>query len=746
MAVLSFASLVGLSQAFSTASDILSLSGDAADYRMTASGSNLIVSNTGGQSVTLTGVSLAQFSSTNLLFSGSSSNLLVGDNTTATANDALAQAAGGVLDLVAAAGGNVNADNLIFGMGDGDYISVGSGNNVIYGGSGGVDSTDGSDTVVINGTGTTSGSNLMFGNAGNDTFLFTDPTAAGAASTIYGGLGADDIVTGAAGGSLSLIGGAGNDSINGAGATGAMTIYGGNGGIDTTDSGDLITGGLGNVTVYGNAGGDTLFFDDFSATGTQVFYAGLGDDTLGGDVGGGGSSGTLTLYGNAGADSLNATGHLGSVTVYGGNGVVDSTDGADSIVIGAGNSAHRATVYGNAGNDTVTSAASLAANESLTVYAGVGADVISVSGARSASSSLTVYGNAGNDSISVDDSTLTADATITVGGFELTDIFSVTLAGGDATDLTVTGLGASVSITNAAGNGNYTFSDYTGKFTATNFIVSGGSVLLSNYGASAASLTGTANNDQIITGLLGDSVTAGAGDDLITGGDGADSLSGGDDADTVTGGEGNDTVIGGDGANILTGNTGSDSITGGDDADSLTGSNGHDTLLGGLGVDTLTGGNENDTFQYAVAHLDAVDTNVDLITDAFTGQDNFDFTDLTLANLRGTGVSFASGGGTAAQALGANAGLYVASNAAAGFSEANIYAALSGIADDLAAGDMLYVMISNGTDARLVRITETANAGTLVAADDTLEFVARLSAVTHTTLATLVEGNFADFS
>lgn len=743
MAVFSFSSIVGTSTAFSATADVLSLTGDAANYRIATSGSNLIVSNSSNQSATLTGVALAQLTTTNMVFTGSS--LLVGDNTTATANDAVAQAASGTLDLVAAAGSNVNANNLIFGMGDGDYISVGSGNNVIYGGSGGVDTSDGSDTIVINGTGTTSGSNLIFGNAGNDTFLFTDPTASSSSSTVYGGLGADDFVMGAAAGSLSLLGGAGADTINGAGATGAMTIYGGNGGIDTTDSGDLIISGLGSATVYGNAGADTLYFDDFTS-GAQTFYAGLGDDTLSGDVGGSGSSSALTLYGNAGADRIDATSHLGSVTIYGGNSINDSADGSDSIFVGVGNASHQATVYANGGNDSITSAAALAAGETLTIYAGVGTDVISISGARSGTSSLTIYGNAGNDSISVNDSTLTADATTTVQGFELTDIFNVTMTGGDATSLVVTGLGSSVSINNTAGNGNYVFTDYTGKFTATNFVISDGSVFLSNVGASAGSLTGTANNDQIIAGSNGDTAAAGAGNDSVTGGDGADSLAGGDGADTITGGEGNDTIVGGDGANILSGGTGSDSIIGGTNADSITGGNGHDTLFGGLGIDTLTGGNENDTFQYAIAHLDAVDTNVDLITDAFTGQDSFDFSDLTVANLRGTGVTFASGSGTAAQSLGANVGLYVATNAAADFTEANIYAALSGIADDLLAADSLYVMISNGTDARLVRITETANAGTLVAVDDTLDFVARLSGVTTATMATLVEGHFADFA
>jgi Ca2+-binding RTX toxin-like protein len=276
--------------------------------------------------------------------------------------------------------------------------------------------------------------------------------------------------------------------------------------------------------------------------------------------------------------------------------------------------------------------------------------------------------------------------------------------------------------------------------------LSDGSVLLANASATAASMSGTANNDQIIAGTGGDTLSGLAGDDKITGGDGADSISGGDGADSVVAGEGNDTIDGGDGANTLSGGNSADSIIGGVDADSITGGNGNDTLEGDTGADTLTGGNENDTFAYAVATVDATDTNVDLITDAFTGSDKFDFTDLTNANLRGTGVTFASGSASGAQALGANVGLYVATNAAADFTEANIYAALAGIADDLAASDKFYVLISNGTDARLALITEAANAGTLVAVDDTLEFVTRLSGVTNAELADLVAGNFVDFS
>lgn len=747
MAVFSFTSLIGKSQAFNAAGDILSLTGDAAGFRIAAGADNsLIVSDSDGNSATLTGVSFAQLTSSNFLLSASTSKFFVGDNTTATTNDDVAQAIGGALDLVALASSALEANNLIYGLGGADYIAIGGGNNVIFGGSGGVDTTDGSDTIVFSGAGATSGSNLVYGNAGNDTFLFTDPTGAGKITTVYGGLGDDDFVTGAASGELHLFGNAGSDTINGSGASGAMTVFGGNGGVDTTDGADVIISGLGNADIYGNAGDDALSFDDFAAASTQHFYGGLGNDTLQGDIGGSGSLGTLELYGNAGLDTIDVTAHYGNVTVFGGNGTVDSTDGADSIFIGTGNGNHHATVFGNAGNDTITSAAALASSESLVIYAGVGTDVVNISGARAVGSTLTINGNEGNDTFSIDDSALTADATVTFGGFEATDKLQITLSGGDATTLVATGLGASVSFNNTAGNGNYVFTDYTGTFTSTNFVLSDGSVFLSNVGGKVGTLTGAAGNDQIIAGSNGDTASGNAGNDIITGGGGADNLTGGAGLDTIDGGEGNDTIDGGDDNDTLTGGNSADSIKGGLGDDSLSGGNGHDTLAGSAGIDTLTGGTENDTFQFAVAEVDAVDTNVDLVTDAFVGLDVFDFSDLSAAALRGDGTAFASGNGTSAQALGANVGLYVATNAAGGFTEANIYAALSGIADDLAASDSIYVMISNGTDARLVKITEAANPGTLVAADDTLEFVARLSGTTTATLATLVEGNFADFA
>lgn len=748
MAVFSFTSLIGKTQPFNApGGDVLTFAGDPTGLRLSAASStSLIVSDLAGNRATLTGVTLAQFTSSNFVFTGSGGTLLIGDNNSATHNDDVAQAASGPLDLIGNASPAIDANNLIYGLGGGDHIAVGGGNNVIFGGNGPTDTADGSDTFFIGGNGSTSGSNLIYGNAGNDTFLFLKPTGAGKFTTIYGGLGADDFLTGNAAGSLLLYGNAGADTINAAGSTGDITLYGGNGTTDTTDGADIISSGLGNASVIGNAGDDVLSFDDFSAGSTQAFYGGLGSDTIQGDIGGSGSLGTLTVYGNAGADRLDVTSHYGAVTVYGGNGIIDSSDGADTIFIGTGNGAHRATVYANAGNDTITSAADLAASESLLIYGGAGTDTINISGNRSASSSVTIYGNEAADTFTLNDATLTSDATTTFIGFEATDKIQLTLSGGDATTLVATGLGASVSFNNTAGHGNYIFTNYAGVFTAANFVINGGSLFLSNVGGNAGSLNGGTGNDQIIAGAKGDSANGGTGNDIITGGGGADNLVGGAGTDTIDGGEGNDTIDGGDDNDTLIGGNSADSLLGGAGNDTLSGGNGNDTLFGGVGIDTLTGGAENDTFVFSATQVDAVDTNVDVVTDAFVGLDVFDLIDLTAATLRGDGTGFASGNGTSAQTLGANVGMYVATNAAADFSETSIYAALSGIADDLLASDIVFVMISNGADARLVKITEAANPGSLVAADDTLEFVARLSGTTHTTLATLVEGNFADFA
>ncbi|MBY0355601.1 MAG: hypothetical protein K2Q12_07715, partial [Rickettsiales bacterium] len=222
---------------------------------------------------------------------------------------------------------------------------------------------------------------------------------------------------------------------------------------------------------------------------------------------------------------------------------------------------------------------------------------------------------------------------------------------------------------------------------------------------------------------------------------------------TIFGGAGNDTINANDGGvndgiadSSLNGGEGSDSIVGGLLEDSIIGGLGNDTLNGGADTDTLTGGAGNDTFTFTTTHATAVEAEVDIVTDAFNEIDLIDIDTLVNSILRGAGTVFAIGNGANAQTLDANAGLYVATNAVIDFTEANIYSALNGIADDLATNDSLYVMVSNNTDSILVRITETTSAGTLIAINDTLDYVARFNGVTLAKLATLTEGNFTDFA
>ncbi len=139
---------------------------------------------------------------------------------------------------------------------------------------------------------------------------------------------------------------------------------------------------------------------------------------------------------------------------------------------------------------------------------------------------------------------------------------------------------------------------------------------------------GDQGNDQILGGngddrLYGDwawgsdlsgadTLNGGAGNDFLRGGAGNDSINGGVGVDTAsydnaatgvtvslllagaqaTGGAGLDTVIG---VENLIGSSSNDRLTGNGGANSLTGMSGHDSLVGNGGNDTLWGGDGNDS-------------------------------------------------------------------------------------------------------------------------------------------------------
>jgi|GEM_PF-280339 len=197
------------------------------------------------------------------------------------------------------------------------FISLGEGDDTLFGGDGndtvgsgsGADSLDGEggDDSVFGGTGddTTvggSGSDVVYGNQDND-ILYGNQDA----DTLYGGQDYDRIYGGQDGD--VIYGNVGNDSLSG--QLGDDTLYGGQGDdyLFGSNGADILIGNKANDVLSGGSGNDTMSGgDDF-----DILYGGAGNDDL---LGGAGND---TLYGGAGED-----------WIYSG-------DGGDAIYIEASN-------------------------------------------------------------------------------------------------------------------------------------------------------------------------------------------------------------------------------------------------------------------------------------------------------------------------------------------------------------------------------------------------------------------------
>ncbi len=160
-------------------------------------------------------------------------------------------------------------------------------------------------------------------------------------------------------------------------------------------------------------------------------------------------------------------------------------------------------------------------------------------------------------------------------------------------------------------------------------------VLLSVFTDSAASLYGTARDDEFNGSAFDDTLSGRNGNDRLAGNDGNDRLEGGLGNDWLSGGGGSDTayygsyatavmvdlaagtatgqgtdtlvsieniagsqvidsLLGSDGDNFIQGDNGNDAIDGRDGADTLRGDNGNDTVSGGAGNDMVHGGSGSD--------------------------------------------------------------------------------------------------------------------------------------------------------
>jgi Ca2+-binding RTX toxin-like protein len=217
--------------------------------------------------------------------------------------------------------GNDGTDTLIGGLGDDqlfggadyDSLSGGDGNDTVWGGTG--------DDSIAGGI----GDDRIFGEADNDFIQADDGN-----DSVEGGFGSD-----------SLYGGAGADTIKGDvdndliyGDAGADSLYGGS-------HDDTIYGGTENDRLFGEGGNDRLFGDD----GNDTLSGGAGDDSM---VGGAGSDwflvaageGVDTISGGTGGgwtdviDLAGVTGAQGNWTLMLTSGSITST-GSDAYTLSA---------------------------------------------------------------------------------------------------------------------------------------------------------------------------------------------------------------------------------------------------------------------------------------------------------------------------------------------------------------------------------------------------------------------------
>src|ERR1043165_2878150 len=353
----------------------------------------------------------------------------------------------------------------------------------------------------------------VFGQAGNDIITLNEANGALPAANLFGGAG-NDIRTGGSGNDM-LFGQSGNDTLLGKGGNdllfggdGNDTLTGGDGddqmfgqaGNDRMiwnpgDDSDLMEGGDGIDTAEVNGGngsehftltanGSRVRFDradpapftlDIGTTEKIVVNMNGGDDTFSatGDLA---SLISVTVDGGAGNDTI--LGSNGNDTLLGGDGndFIDGNQGSDTALLGAGDDVFNwdpgdgsDTVDGGAGNDTlVFNGANIAEKMDISAngsHVRLTRDVANITMDLNAIETISINAKGGADNITVNDLTGTgvkqvnidlggngvgdtAADTVTVKGTNAVDAIQIA---GYGTSVSVTGLPATVAMTNAEG-------------------------------------------------------------------------------------------------------------------------------------------------------------------------------------------------------------------------------------------------------------------------------------------------------
>ncbi|MGB3267182.1 MAG: S8 family serine peptidase [Microcoleus sp.] len=519
-----------------------------------------------------------------------------------------------------------SGDDNIDGLAGNDTIEGNKGNDSLFGNAGDdllegdelITVADAEGTVIL---GTGIGNDYLDGGDGNDTL-----DAGEGNDTLLGGAGddslwayeGDDILNGGDGND-TLDGGDGNDSL--LGGAGNDSLFGGedNDTLDGGDGDDSLNGGLGNDSIVGGAGIDTVSYATLPSPVNINLATGIaiaeGTDTLNGIeviIGTAfadtivGSSSDETLIGNGGPDIL--TGGGGNDTFIldptkSGGSKIQAGSGTDSLVltdVTAALSLSPGTVgVGRSGT-------SLLADINKDGKINAADDIEILNFFDSATSSLpgsgfveNVGGLSGNSILS----RFAPPRPIPLPAPTPTPTTTPTPSGPRilTPSIPIPIPNTTVDLTFSTGPLNDLY--YGGSQADALNGLTGNDTLFGLDGND--NIAGDDGNDSLLGNAGNDFIDGGNGDDVVYAGKGNDRILGANGNDSLYGNKGFDFVLGGDGNDLIFGGKGDDSLGGDAGDDSIFGQLGNDYLLGGSGNDAVSGGDGDDT----LAGIDPIATN-----------------------------------------------------------------------------------------------------------------------------------------
>ncbi|AHF62522.1 Hemolysin-type calcium-binding region [Synechococcus sp. WH 8109] len=447
--------------------------------------------------------------------------------------------------------------------------------------------------------------------------------------------------------------------------TGALTITAADSDLDDENAAGVatITGGSGSDTIAITVGGNAIAAADLASV-TKVETIQIVGTTANADITLNNNNATYTheaLFETITIDGSSLT--TGVLTL-------DASAEVDGKVV----------IIGGADNDVITADAS--ANVGSNITAGAGTDTIHISADGVLTNIDTIAGGDGADTMSFSANSTVTDAhfanvssietltgannieftSLTLGSnAQTTNVSTVTFAGNTASSLTVSnGFTNTLTVNSTTTAGQSDNIDGSAAAAAIQVVsaaanIAAGDTIKGGTGTSDK-LTITADDGTATTTLMTGvenitvayaankdvSITMGANNTQIASGStltvDASAMTETDEiltftgnaAETdgllnITGSSGADVITDAGAADTISGGAGADTITAAAGADSIVGGAGADSITGGAGADTLTGGTEADIFVYT-AVAQSNSSATDTITDFTSGADKLNIT------------------------------------------------------------------------------------------------------------------------